>query len=75
MRTPMSVETFFTILLLIFVTALAGVVVGLVQAWPRGQGWSWKRAWLLIASAVVLVAVVGYVVTWFVALVFFTENR
>ncbi len=72
---PVSAETLFAILGLIFLLSLSGTVVGLVKAQPWGQAWSWKRAWVLIPSAVVLVMVVGYAVTLFVALRFFGENR
>ncbi len=57
----MSIETFLFLLVVTFVIALGGVIVGLVVAWPRGgrRGWSWKWAGLLIASALLLAAVVA----------------
>lgn len=56
----MSIETFLNLLVITFLIALGGVVVGLVVAWPRGgRGWSWKWAGLAIASALLLAAVVA----------------
>ena len=59
----MYVTAFFVTLGLVFLLALSGTVAGLLQAWPSGErGWEWKRARLLIVSAMFLAAVVAFIV-------------
>ncbi len=49
-----------TLLLLTFMVAVGGIVVGLLVDWPKGgRGWSWKQARFLIASVVLLVTIVA----------------
>lgn len=58
-----SLETLVLTLGLVFLIALCGTVVGLLQVRPwGGRGWEWKRARLLIASVAVLVVAVAYAV-------------
>ena len=64
----MSVDSFFATVLVTFLVAVGGVVVGLVQAWPKGgRSWDWKWALLFTPSA----AVAGYVIAWYIAFVLF----
>ncbi len=64
-----SVVGFFVTLSLVFLLAVSGTVTGLWLAWPGGgRGWDWKRAWLLIVSAIFLAAVVAFIVIVIIAM-------
>lgn len=65
----MSVTAYFTTVGLVFLIALSGAVAGLLQAWPRGgRVWNWKRARLLIVSAIFLAAVAAIIVIGIIAM-------
>ena len=55
----------FLVVIVAFLASLRGMIVGLVQAWPKhGRGWAWNWTPLLL-SVLILSAVVAFVVFWF----------